>query len=111
MTFPNMIESYSILPFYFTFFSVLLVQPFRYPITCNNVKDPHSTQLNHHAYIYNKFIKRNTKMMKQIIYIEGSIGSGKSRFIEQLKEDLKDLKVQFIPEPLNIWSLYGNEKG
>ena len=27
-------------------------------------------------------LKESLKMMKQIIYIEGSIGTGKSRFIE-----------------------------
>ena len=53
--------------------------------------------------------------MKQIIFIEGSISAGKSHIIEQLKELNKtvfpDIKILFIPEPLEIWGKYKDESG
>jgi deoxyadenosine/deoxycytidine kinase len=41
--------------------------------------------------------------MKKIISIEGNIGSGKSTFLQYLKEHLTSDKICFLDEPVDDW--------
>ena len=50
-----------------------------------------------------------------IISIEGNIGTGKSTFIDKLQDYFQrinnDLKIGFIPEPVNIWNSVTDDAG
>ena len=41
--------------------------------------------------------------MPKIISIEGNIGSGKSTFVNYLKNNLDEKKYCIVDEPVNIW--------
>lgn len=47
-----------------------------------------------------------------IISIDGNIGSGKSRLLSNLKKYYKNnLRVHFLPEPIDIWNTITDESG
>jgi len=47
-----------------------------------------------------------------IICVEGNIGSGKSTFMQKLKEDLKDRSdICFLDEPVEAWAKFKDEDG
>jgi len=56
--------------------------------------------------------KKNTPI---IISIEGNIGTGKSTFIDKIQAYFKrnntDIKIGFIPEPVNIWNSVTDDAG
>jgi len=47
----------------------------------------------------------------KIISIEGNIGSGKSTFVEQLKLKIKDEKICFLEEPVDVWNTIVDKEG
>ena len=47
----------------------------------------------------------------RIISIEGNIGSGKSTFVEQLKLNIKNDKICFLEEPVDIWNTIIDKDG
>jgi len=65
-----------------------------------------------YLYEYNKE-KKNTNPI--IISIEGNIGTGKSTFIEKVQEYFNhiksDIKIGFIPEPVNVWNSVTDNEG
>ena len=53
--------------------------------------------------------------MTRIISIEGNIGSGKSTFVKELEyychANIKDVKIHFLQEPVDIWNNVQNLEG
>ena len=47
----------------------------------------------------------------KIISIEGNIGSGKSTFVEQLKQTLKHDNICFLQEPVELWNTIVDKDG
>ena len=47
----------------------------------------------------------------KIISIEGNIGSGKSTFVEQLKQNIKNEKICFLEEPVDVWNKIVDKEG
>ena len=47
----------------------------------------------------------------KIISIEGNIGSGKSTFVEQLKQNIKNEKICFLEEPVDVWNTIVDKEG
>lgn len=47
----------------------------------------------------------------KIISIEGNIGSGKSTFVEQLKQTLKNDAICFLQEPVELWNTIVDKDG
>ena len=58
---------------------------------------------------------RKNKKLPIIISIEGNIGTGKSTFIEKIQEYFgrikTDIKIGFIPEPVNVWNSVTDDEG
>lgn len=58
----------------------------------------------------------NTMPMKTtkttILCVEGNIGSGKSTFMQKLKQEFKDRKdICFLDEPVDVWSNFNDSEG
>ena len=50
--------------------------------------------------------------MVQIISIDGNIGSGKSTFVQKMKQEFNDNnKIIFIDEPVDEWSNICDKNG
>ena len=47
----------------------------------------------------------------KIISIEGNIGSGKSTFVEQLKQNIKNENICFLEEPVDVWNTIVDKDG
>lgn len=48
-------------------------------------------------------------MVKQIVFVEGNIGSGKSTFLRLIKEQLDHVEV--VLEPLDVWLNFKDDNG
>ncbi len=54
----------------------------------------------------------STKKNATILCVEGNIGSGKSTFMQKLKENFKERKdVCFLDEPVDVWSNFNDSEG
>ena len=67
----------------------------------------------YYKFYYKGFWKN--KKLPLIISIEGNIGTGKSTFIEKIQEYFgrikTDIKIGFIPEPVNVWNSVTDDEG